>query len=130
MAELPKTYDPSKVETDIYRRWEESGFFNPDKLPGKRAKPFVISMPPSNITGELHIGHMLGFTIQDILIRYRRMAGERTLWLPGTDHAAISTQVVVERELRQQGIDRRRLGREKFLKKVTLQIKLNLNLLN
>ncbi len=118
MAELPKTYDPSKVETDIYRRWEESGFFNPDKLPGKRAKPFVISMPPSNITGELHIGHMLGFTIQDILIRYRRMAGERTLWLPGTDHAAISTQVVVERELRQQGIDRRRLGREKFLKKV------------
>ncbi len=118
MPELSKTYNPAEVESDIYRRWEASGYFNPDKLPGKRSKPFVISMPPPNITGELHFGHALGMTIQDILIRYHRMAGYRTLWLPGTDHAAISTQVVVERELRKEGVDRQKLGREKFLKRV------------
>ncbi len=119
MSELPKTYSPSEIEGPIYRRWEASGFFNPDKLPGaKKRKPFVISMPPSNITGELHLGHALGFTIQDVLIRYHRMKGEAALWLPGTDHAAIATQVLVERELRAEGIDRRRLGRAKFLRRV------------
>lgn len=118
MPELPKAYDPSKVEADIYRRWESSGYFNPDALPGKRSKPFVISMPPSNVTGELHIGHALGFTIQDILIRYHRMNGRAALWVPGTDHAAIATQVVVERLLREQGIERQKIGREKFLKHV------------
>lgn len=118
MPELSKIYEPGLIESDIYRRWEKSGFFNPDNLPGKRSKSFVISMPPPNITGELHFGHALGMTIQDIFVRYHRMAGRRALWLPGTDHAAISTQVVIERELRKQGIDRRALGREKFLKKV------------
>lgn len=119
MPELSKTYNPSDVEHDIYGRWEASGFFNPDKLPNaKKRKPFVISMPPPNITGELHLGHALGLTIQDVLIRYHRMNGRAALWLPGTDHAAIATQVLVERDLRQQGIDPKSLGREKFLKKV------------
>lgn len=118
MPEAAKAYNPNEVEADMYRRWEESGYFNPDNLPDKRTRPYVISMPPPNITGELHFGHALGMTIQDILIRYHRMTGDRTLWLPGTDHAAISTQVVVERELRKEGIDRQQLGREKFLKRV------------
>ncbi len=119
MSELPKAYSPSEVESDIYRRWEDSGFFNPDTLPNaKKRKPFVISMPPPNITGELHLGHALGMTIQDILIRYHRMNGRAALWLPGTDHAAIATQVLVERDLRKQGIEPRAIGREKFLQKV------------
>lgn len=119
MIELSKAYEPNKVEQEIYKRWEASGFFNPDNLPGaKRHKPFTISMPPPNVTGELHWGHALGMTLQDILVRYHRMAGDRTLWLPGTDHAAISTQVLVERELRASGVDRQQLGREKFLKRV------------
>ncbi|MBI3572673.1 MAG: valine--tRNA ligase, partial [Candidatus Kerfeldbacteria bacterium] len=106
-------------EGRIYRLWEKSGFFNPDKLPGKkRRRPFSISMPPSNITGELHLGHALGFTIQDILTRYHRMKGQAALWLPGTDHAAIATQVVVEQALQQEGTSRQKLGREKFLKRV------------
>lgn len=116
MPELPKTYNPSVVEGEIYRRWEASELFNPDKLPlAKRRKPFTISMPPPNITGELHVGHALGLTIQDLLIRYHRMRGEAALWVPGTDHAAIATQVVVERELRKQGIKRHEIGRQKFL---------------
>ena len=80
MPELSKTYNPHDIEPDIYQRWEASGLFNPDKLPlAKRRRPFTISMPPSNITGELHIGHMLGFTIQDTLIRYQRMRGRAAL---------------------------------------------------
>lgn len=119
MVELPKTYDPGSIEADIYQRWEASGFFDPDKLPGERKrKPFVISMPPSNITGELHLGHALGFTIQDVLIRYHRMRGDAALWLPGTDHAAIATQVLVERQLRSEGTSREKLGRAKFLRRV------------
>lgn len=119
MPELSKTYNPSEVENDMYRRWEASGYFNPDKLPNaKKRKPFVISMPPPNITGELHLGHALGMTIQDILIRYHRMNGRASLWLPGTDHAAIATQVLVERDLRNQGIEPKTLGRDKFIKKV------------
>ncbi|MEK7637504.1 MAG: valine--tRNA ligase [Patescibacteria group bacterium] len=119
MPELLKTYNPREVEQAIYRRWEESGLFNPDKLPlAKRRKPFTISMPPPNITGELHIGHMLGLTIQDLLIRYHRLRGEAALLVPGTDHAAIATQVVVERELRKEGVQRHEIGREKFLEHV------------
>ncbi len=119
MPELPKTYNPKEFEQEIYRRWEASGYFNPDKLPfSKRRKPFVISMPPPNITGELHTGHALGFTIQDAFVRYHRMRGHAALWIPGTDHAAIATQVVVERELKKEGIDRQKLGREKFLERV------------
>ena len=117
--ELPKTYNPQEVERDIYQRWEASGVFNPDKLPlARHRKPFTISMPPPNITGELHLGHALGLTIQDLLIRYHRMRGEASLWIPGTDHAAIATQVVVERELKKQGVQRHEIGREKFLEHV------------
>lgn len=119
MAELHKTYQPQEIEQKVYKQWEKSGFFNPDTLPlAKKRKPFTIAMPPPNITGELHVGHVLGLTIQDILTRYHRMKGRAALWIPGTDHAAISTQVVVERLLQQQGIDRRIIGREKFLEHV------------
>ena len=119
MPELDKVYNPQAVEGAVYKRWEASGMFNPDKLPNaKKRPPFVISMPPPNITGELHLGHALGTTIEDVLIRYHRMRGDAALYLPGTDHAAIATQVVVERELKKQGIDRVTIGREKFLSHV------------
>ncbi|MBI4092506.1 MAG: valine--tRNA ligase [Candidatus Kerfeldbacteria bacterium] len=116
---LPKAYDPTSVETPIYQRWLKAGFFNPDKLPNaKRRKPFSISMPPPNVTGELHIGHSLDLTTQDILTRWKRMSGFASLWLPGTDHAGIATQILVERTLREQGISRYAIGRETFLKHV------------
>lgn len=119
MPELSKTYNPKEVEHRVYERWEESGYFNPDRLPfSRRRKPFSIAMPPPNITGELHTGHALGFTIQDILTRFHRMRGEAALWVPGTDHAAIATQVVVERELKKEGVGRHQLGRDGFLKRV------------
>lgn len=120
MPELSKAYNPHDVESEIYRRWEASGYYNPDTLPDakKRKKSFVISMPPSNITGTLHLGHALGFTIQDALIRYHRMRGDAAEWVPGTDHAAIATQVVVERALKKEGVTRQQLGREKFLEHV------------
>lgn len=109
-------YDPKKTESRIYKLWEKSGFLNPDKLKGK--KTFAIVLPPPNITGSLHMGHALNATIQDILIRWKRMSGFKTLWLPGTDHAGIATQNVVEKDLKKQGITRQMLGREKFLEKV------------
>lgn len=123
IQDLPPQYNPKEVENRIYRLWEESGFFNPDKLPKRktqniRHKTYCITVPPPNITGSLHMGHALNATIQDILIRKRRMEGYRTLWLPGTDHAGIATQNVVEKELKKQGISRYELGREKFLEKV------------
>ncbi len=119
--DLAKAYDASKVEDAIYRRWEASGYFNPDKLPGaKTRKPFTVMMPPPNRTGILHVGHATGIAIQDLLIRFNRMRGRKALWLPGTDHAAIATQVKVEGLLREKGMKdpRRELGREKFLKEV------------
>ena len=118
MKELPKTYDPKKVEGRVYHLWEKSGFFNPDKLPGKRRKSFTIVIPPPNVTGSLHMGHALNATIQDILIRWRRLQGFKTLWLPGTDHAGIATQNMVEKELKKEGITRFDLGREKFIERV------------
>jgi len=118
MKEISKTYDPKIVEDKIYQLWEKSGFFNPDKLPGKRKKTYTIVIPPPNITGTLHMGHALNATIQDILIRWRRMQGYKTLWLPGTDHAGIATQNVVEKELKKGGKTRFDLGREKFIEKV------------
>lgn len=116
--ELPKIYDPKQVEDKIYNLWQESGFFNPDNLPGKRKKTFAIVVPPPNVTGTLHMGHALNATVQDILIRWKRMQGFKTLWLPGTDHAGIATQNVVEKELRKEGISRFDLGREKFVERV------------
>src|SRR3989344_1787612 len=118
-SEFDKPYDPKEHEGKIYKLWEESGFFNPDNLPRAKSRgTFTIAIPPPNVTGSLHIGHALNATIQDILIRKKRMEGYRTLWIPGTDHAGIATQNVVEKELKKQGISRHDLGREKFLEKV------------
>jgi valyl-tRNA synthetase len=114
---LEKTYDPKTVEARLYARWEAAGAFAPkDDL---EAEPFAIVIPPPNVTGSLHIGHALNNTLQDVLIRYQRMRGKAALWLPGTDHAGIATQMVVERELAASGnMSRRDLGREAFLEKV------------
>ncbi len=113
-----KPYDPKNTEARIYQLWIESGFFNPDNLPGSRKKTFTIVIPPPNITGSLHMGHALNNIIQDILIRKKRMEGYKALWLPGTDHAGIATQNVVEKQLKKEGKTRHDLGREKFIKKV------------
>ena len=117
-VDLPKTYDAKKVEDGIYRQWEESGFFNPDNLPGDRKESFAISMPPPNATGILHTGHVTMLAIEDLMIRYNRMKGKKTLWLPGTDHAAIATQTKVEKLLAKEKLSRQKLGREKFLRRV------------
>lgn len=116
-----KPYDPQKTEDNIYKIWEESGFFNPDLLPerNKKGEPYTIVLPPPNVTGTLHMGHAAMLAIEDIMIRYKRMCGYRTLWLPGTDHAAIATQSKVEKELEKKEKKRRHdLGREEFLKRV------------
>ncbi len=112
MKEIPKAYDQSK-ESDIYKLWEESGFFNPDNLEGE---PFTIIMPPGNANGQVHVGHALGFTLQDIMIRYARMQGKKTLWLPGSDHAGFETQVVFEKKLEKEGRSRFQMTREEFYK--------------
>ena len=113
---LDKTYTPAEVEARLYERWEASGAFASDVA--SNAVPYTIMMPPPNVTGSLHMGHALTFTIQDILIRYQRMAGRDALWQPGTDHAGIATQMVVERNLAAEGIDRRDIGREAFIDRV------------
>src|SRR3990167_959476 len=115
-----KPYDATATESRIYALWEESGLFNPDNLPNSTGKkPFTIMMPPPNATGVLHMGHALGLTIQDILVRYKRMRGFATLWLPGTDHAAIATQSKVEKQIKKdEGKNRHDLGREELLKRI------------
>ncbi|MDP3710143.1 MAG: valine--tRNA ligase [bacterium] len=115
---LPPAYNPKETEEKIYQTWEKSGFFNPDKLPKPRKKSFCITMAPPNVTGSLHMGHALEYTISDVLIRQKRMAGFLTLWLPGTDHAGIATQNAVEKTLRKENISRHDLGKEKFIKKI------------
>lgn len=117
-SKILKAYNFKKVEDRIYRLWLRSGFFNPDKLPGKRKKTYTIMLPPPNITGRLHMGHALNATVNDILIRWKRLQGYKTLWLPGTDHAGISTQVRVEKELKKQGKTRFDLGKKLFIKGV------------
>jgi len=104
--ELPTAYNAKEVEDKIYRLWEESGFFNPDKLPKRHKKPFTIIMPPPNANGSLHIGHALFVTLEDIMIRYQRMKGKKTLWLPGADHAGFETQVVYDKKLEKEGRNR------------------------
>ncbi|MDF2096693.1 valine--tRNA ligase [Aquibaculum arenosum] len=118
MAELDKIYRPAEVEAKQYQRWEDSGLFA--CVPESKADPYVIMMPPPNVTGSLHMGHALTFTIQDILIRWHRMGGRDALWQPGSDHAGIATQMVVERKLAAEGnnLSRAEMGREKFLEKV------------
>jgi len=115
--ELPKVYEPQQVEERIYKMWEENGYFKPQ---GKAdAKPFTIVMPPPNVTGQLHMGHAMDATLQDTLIRFKRMQGYDALWVPGVDHAGIATQIKVEEELRvKEGLSRYDLGREKFLERV------------
>ncbi|MCX7686278.1 MAG: valine--tRNA ligase [Acetobacteraceae bacterium] len=113
---LDKSYDPASFEGRLYAAWEASGAFS--ARPESPARPFAIVIPPPNVTGSLHIGHALNNTLQDILIRWRRMQGRDVLWMPGTDHAGIATQMVVERLLAAEGLDRRRLGREAFLARI------------
>ncbi len=119
-----KAYDAGAVEQDIYKRWEESGLFNPDVCIEKGvtnadAEPFCIVLPPPNVTGTLHLGHAFEDTVQDILVRFARLQGKRTLWVPGTDHAAIATQSRVEKNLEKEGVRKNDLGREEFLKRVS-----------
>ena len=111
--ELAKTYDPKGIEERLYQKWMENGYFHAKVNPDK--KPFTIVMPPPNVTGQLHMGHALDETMQDILIRFKRMQGYEALWQPGTDHAAIATEVKVTEKLKKEGIDKAEIGREKFL---------------
>jgi len=114
--ELATRFDPTSFEARWYAAWEASGAFTPD--PTSEKQPFVILIPPPNVTGKLHIGHALQFTLQDLVVRWRRMQGRNALWLPGTDHAGIATQVMVERELAKEGTSRFELGRERFLERM------------
>ncbi len=114
---LDKTFNPSESEPRLYAGWETSGAFACD--PTSSATPFTIMIPPPNVTGSLHMGHALTFTVQDVLVRWRRMQGRDVLWQPGTDHAGIATQMVVERLLAEQGnADRHAMGREAFIERV------------
>ena len=110
-VELAKAYDPKTFETRIYKLWKDQGAFKP----ASSEENFVVVIPPPNVTGVLHLGHGLNNSLQDIVVRYHRMRGVSTLWVPGTDHAGIATQNVVERRLKEKGTSRRELGREKFL---------------
>jgi len=114
MSEISRAYEPGRIEGKWYNLWLEQGYFTPKMDPDK--KPFVVIMPPPNVTGELHLGHALTTTLEDIMVRWHRMKGEPTLWLPGTDHAGIATQVLVEQELAKQGLSKNDLGREEFSK--------------
>ncbi len=116
--DIPKQYDPRQAEQHHYARWEKEGFFAPEINRDPQAPVFSIVIPPPNVTGSLHMGHALQHTMMDVLTRYKRMCGYRTLWLPGMDHAGISTQLVVSRELKQEGLSRHDLGREGFVDRV------------
>ncbi|MEA4897327.1 MAG: valine--tRNA ligase [Christensenellaceae bacterium] len=113
--EMDKVFSPQEAEARLYADWESKGYFTPERVPGK--KPFVIMMPPPNITGQLHMGHAMDELPQDVLARYHRMKGEPTLWLPGTDHASIATEVKIIDSLKAEGLTKQMLGREKFLER-------------
>src|SRR6185503_10930501 len=113
---LAKAYEPREVEARWYRVWEESGAFRADPASGREA--FAIVIPPPNVTGSLHIGHAFTLTLQDVIVRWRRMQGRDVLWLPGLDHAGIATQMVVERQLAQEGKRKEDLGREGFVTRI------------
>jgi valyl-tRNA synthetase len=113
---LDKSYDPHQVEEKWYRYWMGGGYFRADETSARPSYSIVI--PPPNVTGVLHIGHALNNTLQDILIRFKRMQGYNVLWMPGTDHAGIATQNVVEKQLAEEGLSRHALGREKFIERV------------
>jgi valyl-tRNA synthetase len=116
--EIPKQYDPAQAEQNHYQRWESQGFFAPEINRDPDAPAFSIVIPPPNVTGSLHMGHALQHTMMDVITRYKRMCGYRTMWLPGMDHAGISTQLMVTRELKKEGVNRHDLGREKFIERV------------
>jgi len=117
LKKFDKPYNFSETESGVYKKWLDSGYFNPDKLPDKKGEPFTILLPPPNVTGALHIGHALEHSVQDVLVRYARMRGKKTLWLPGTDHAAIATQAKVEKDLyKKEKKTRHDLGRKDFVK--------------
>lgn len=111
-----KYFEYHRLEEQIYRWWEDAGFFRPKEDSSR--EPFVMIMPPPNVTGKLHVGHALFVALQDVMARYQRMRGRPTLWLPGTDHAGIATQLLVERQLQNEGVSRMQLGRDEFLKRV------------
>src|ERR1700688_1281907 len=113
---LDKTYRPASVETRQYEAWEHAGAFAAD--PSSEKRPYTIMMPPPNVTGSLHMGHALTFTLQDILVRFERMRGRDALWQPGTDPARIATEIVVTNRLSEAQIDKHRLGRDKFIEHV------------
>lgn len=116
--EIPKTFSPSEVEENWYKKWEEGKYFKPKKSKNGK-KPYTIIMPPPNVTGKLHMGHALNHTIHDILIRLKRMQGHETLWIPGQDHAGIATQAKVEQKIfNEQGKTKHDLGREAFVKEI------------
>ena len=116
-SNIPKTYDPKSVENRLYKFWEINGFFTP--AVNANRVPFVIIMPPPNVTGQLHLGHALQATVEDAIIRHRRMKGFETLWLPGTDHAGIAMQLLVERALQaDEGLTKEDLGREAFVERM------------
>ena len=110
--DIPKQYDPKQAEEHHYARWEQRGYFSPEVNQDPDAPVFSIAIPPPNVTGSLHMGHALQHTMMDVLTRYKRMCGYRTLWLTGMDHAGISTQLMVSRELKKEGLTRHDLGRE------------------
>ncbi|MEX2145015.1 MAG: valine--tRNA ligase [Candidatus Spechtbacterales bacterium] len=116
--ELPKRFDHKKLEPLIYKEWEKSGYFNPDKLPARHKEPFCILMPPPNANDPLHIGHALFVSLEDTMTRYARMRGKKALWLPGMDHAGFETQIVYEKKLQKQGRSRLEMSREEFYKEV------------
>jgi len=118
IMELSPQYNPKETEDKIYKLWEESGFFNPDNLPSRHKKPFCIIMPPTNANGNLHAGHALVMTIEDIMTRYKRMQGFKTLWLPGLDHAGFETQVVYEKKLEKEGRSRFKMQPEELYKEI------------
>jgi valyl-tRNA synthetase len=113
--EMPKTYEPQQVEQRLYTWWEGCGLFKPRPNPDRA--PFVISMPPPNVTGELHMGHAMFVTLEDVMTRWHRMLGDPTLWVPGTDHAGIATQLQVEKQLQSEGTSRQAVGRDEFLRR-------------
>ena len=112
--ELEKKYNPSDFEDRLYEEWNEKGYFLPSR-PG--AKPFTVVMPPPNITGQLHMGHALDNTLQDIVVRYKRMCGFNTLWVPGTDHASIATEAKIVEAMRKEGVTKEQIGRDGFLER-------------
>src|SRR5258705_539747 len=116
--DIPKQYDPKEAEKHHYQRWEANGYFAPEINRDPQAPVFTIVIPPPNVTGSLHMGHALQHTLMDVMTRYKRMSGFRTLWLPGTDHAGISTQLMVSSALKKEAQTRNDVGREKFVERV------------